>query len=134
MTTNTNSDAFTRLLDDLLWLHARGSEANDRLQGAVDAMIAEYTANGDQYSDGSPTGEEYDPVWDDPQEKAAGKAAPDRAAPGKESAAKKTAVKKTAAKKTAATKAVVKKTTAEKTATKETTAEKTTGKVKISKD
>jgi hypothetical protein len=68
MTTNTNSDAFTRLLDDLLWLHARGSEANDRLQGAVDAMIAEYTANGDRYSDGSLTGEEYDPVWDDPDD------------------------------------------------------------------
>jgi hypothetical protein len=68
MTTNTNSDVFTRLRDDLLWLHARGSKANDRLQGVVDAMIAEYTADGDQYSDGSPTLEEYDPVWDDPDD------------------------------------------------------------------
>ena len=55
MTTNTNIDlaAYSRLIDDLLWLHARGL-SNDGLQEAVDAMIAEYTANPDHYSDGSP--------------------------------------------------------------------------------
>jgi hypothetical protein len=58
--TNTGSASFIRLLDDLLWLHSRGP-SNDGLQKAVDAMIAEYTANPDYYSDGSPIGAEYIP-------------------------------------------------------------------------
>jgi hypothetical protein len=64
MTANTNIDlaAYTRLIDDLLWLHSRGN-SNDRLQEAVDAMIAEYTANPHHYSDGSATGAEYIPDY-----------------------------------------------------------------------
>jgi hypothetical protein len=64
MSTNakTNSTAYTRLIDDLLWLHARGP-SNDGLREAVDAMIAEYTANPDHYSDGSPIGEQYIPHY-----------------------------------------------------------------------
>ena len=62
MTANANSDAFTRLRDDLLWLHSRGP-SNDGLREAVDAMIAEYTANPDHYSDGSPIGAEYIPDY-----------------------------------------------------------------------
>lgn len=59
MTANTNSDAFTRLLDDLLWLHARGP-SNDGLREAADAMIADYTADANRYSDGSEVWEWYD--------------------------------------------------------------------------
>jgi hypothetical protein len=64
MNANTNADstAYTRLIDDLLWLHARG-HSNDGLREAVDAMIAEYTANPDQYSDGSPIGAQYIPDY-----------------------------------------------------------------------
>jgi hypothetical protein len=64
MTTNTNTDsaAYTRLIDDLLWLYARGF-SNDGLWEAVDAMIAEYTANPEQYSDGSPIGAQYIPDY-----------------------------------------------------------------------
>jgi hypothetical protein len=53
--TNTNSAAFTRLLDDLLWLHARGCSSADGLREAVDAMIADYTDDPDHYSDGHRT-------------------------------------------------------------------------------
>jgi hypothetical protein len=49
--TDTNSDAFIRLLDDLLWLHGRGSR--DGLREAVDAMIASYADDVNHYSDGS---------------------------------------------------------------------------------
>ena len=64
MNTNINTDSagYTRLIDDLLWLHARG-QSNDGLQEAVDAMIAEYTANPDHYSDGSPIGAFYIPDY-----------------------------------------------------------------------
>lgn len=64
MNANTNADstAYTRLIDDLLWLHARG-HSNDGLREAVDAMIAEYTANPDHYSDGSPIGAQYIPDY-----------------------------------------------------------------------
>ncbi len=64
MTANTNTDmaARTRLIDDLLWLHARRN-SNDGLQEAVDAMIAEYTANPDHYSDESPIGALYVPDY-----------------------------------------------------------------------
>src|SRR6476620_5168152 len=60
--TNTNSANFTRLVDDLLWLHARGN-SDDGLDTAVNAMIAEYTADPDHYSDGSPVGAEYIPDY-----------------------------------------------------------------------
>jgi hypothetical protein len=64
MTANTNIDVagYSRLVDDLLWLYARGN-SNYGLQEAVDAMIAEYTANPDHYSDGSPIGEPYIPDY-----------------------------------------------------------------------
>lgn len=64
MTANTNTDVagYSRLVDDLLWLYARGN-SNYGLQEAVDAMIAEYTANPDHYSDGSRTGAEYIPDY-----------------------------------------------------------------------
>jgi hypothetical protein len=52
MNTNTDSAAYTRLLDDLLWLHARGNP-NDGLREAVDAMVADYTDDANRYSDGS---------------------------------------------------------------------------------
>ena len=52
MTTNTNSTAYTRLLDDLLWLHARGNP-DDGLREAVEAMLADYTDDANRYSDGS---------------------------------------------------------------------------------
>ena len=64
MTANSNTDsaAHTRLIDDLLWLHARGP-SNDGVRKAVDAMIAEYTANPDHYSDESPIGAQYIPDY-----------------------------------------------------------------------
>ena len=52
MSTNTNSDARARLLDDLLWLHGRGNP-EDGLREAVEAMIADYTDDTNRYSDGS---------------------------------------------------------------------------------
>jgi hypothetical protein len=62
MTTNADLAAYTRLLDDLLWLHSRGG-SYDGPQESVGAMIAEYTANPDHYSDGSRTGAEYIPDY-----------------------------------------------------------------------
>jgi hypothetical protein len=61
MTTNTNTkaDAFTRLLDDLLWLHGRRCSA-DGLQEAMDAMVACYTDDANRYSDGSVVFEWYE--------------------------------------------------------------------------
>ncbi len=58
MTTNTNSDAFTRLRDDLLWLHARANP-DDGLREAVEAMIADYADDANRYSDGSEVWEWY---------------------------------------------------------------------------
>jgi hypothetical protein len=54
MTTNTNTDSATlnELLDDLLWLYSRIQTHAGGLETAVHAMIAEYTANPDHYSDG----------------------------------------------------------------------------------
>jgi hypothetical protein len=89
MNTNTDSAAFTRLLDDLLWLHARGCNvdagvraavdamiaksmddipwlrgrrcnSSDVLQEAMDAMIADHTEDANRYSDGSVVWESYD--------------------------------------------------------------------------
>lgn len=57
--TNTNSTAFTRLLDDLLWLHGRGNP-DDGLREAVKAMIADYADDANRYSDGSEVWELYD--------------------------------------------------------------------------
>jgi hypothetical protein len=57
--TNTHSAADTRLIDDLLWMYSRNRTHAGGLETAVDAMIAEYTANPDHYSDGSPIGGEY---------------------------------------------------------------------------
>ena len=60
-TTNESAD-FTRLRDDILWLYAaQGCSPTDGLRVAVDAMIAEYTADSDHYSDGSRIGAEYIP-------------------------------------------------------------------------
>jgi hypothetical protein len=50
--TNTKSTAFTRLLDDLMWLHGRGNP-DDGLREAVEAMVADYTDDTNRYSDGS---------------------------------------------------------------------------------
>jgi hypothetical protein len=61
MTTNTNSAAFTQLVDDLLWLHA--ARLQDGLTTAMNVMIAEYTADPDHYSDGSPVGTGYIPDY-----------------------------------------------------------------------
>ncbi len=65
MTTNTNTDlaAYTRLIDDLLCLYSQKQSHAGSLETAVDAMIAEYTANPDHYSDGSPIGAEYIPDY-----------------------------------------------------------------------
>jgi hypothetical protein len=65
MTTNTNTDSATLndLLDDLLWLYSRNQTHAGGLETAVHAMIAEYTANPDHYSDGSPIGAEYIPDY-----------------------------------------------------------------------
>jgi hypothetical protein len=65
MTTNTNTDsaAFIRLLDDLLWMYSHNQTHPGRLETAVDEMISEYTANPDHYSDGSPIGAEYIPDY-----------------------------------------------------------------------
>jgi hypothetical protein len=60
--TNTDSAEFTRILDDLLWLHARGN-SDDGQREAVDAMIANYTDDPNHYSDGSPVGAEYIPDY-----------------------------------------------------------------------
>ena len=56
---NTRSDAYTRLLDDLLWIHARGNH-DDGLREAVAAMIADYTDDANRYSDGSVVFESYE--------------------------------------------------------------------------
>lgn len=63
MTTNKSPAASTMLLDDLLWLHSRGASLHDNLSTAVDAMVAEYTADPDHYSDGSRVGTEYIPDY-----------------------------------------------------------------------
>jgi hypothetical protein len=65
MTTNTNTDsaAYTRLLDDLLWMYSRNQAHTGGLETAVDAMIAEYTADPVHYSDGSRNGGEYIPDY-----------------------------------------------------------------------
>ena len=65
MTTNTNTDsaALIRLLDDLLWMYSQNQTHAGDLKTAVDAMIAEYRANPDHYSDGSPIGTEYIPDY-----------------------------------------------------------------------
>jgi hypothetical protein len=60
MTVNTNSAAFDILVDDLLWVYQRGLNNHDQ-RTDVDAMIADYTADPDHYSDGSPVGAEYIP-------------------------------------------------------------------------
>jgi hypothetical protein len=59
MNTNTNSDAFTRLLDNLLWLHGRANP-DDGLREPVEAMIADYADDANRYSDGSEVWEWYD--------------------------------------------------------------------------
>ncbi|MCZ8377648.1 hypothetical protein O6P37_02105 [Mycobacterium sp. CPCC 205372] len=53
MNHSTNSEAFSQLLDDLLWLNGRG-RFKDGLQEAVDAIVADYTDKPNRYSDGSP--------------------------------------------------------------------------------
>lgn len=58
-----NSAILIRLLDDLLWMYSRNQTHPGGLETAVDAMIAEYTANPDHYSDGSPIGGEYIPDY-----------------------------------------------------------------------
>jgi hypothetical protein len=58
---NTESGGYRRLLDDLLWLYSLNREHVSGLSTVVDAMIAEYTANPDHYSDGSSIGAEYIP-------------------------------------------------------------------------
>jgi hypothetical protein len=60
--TDTNSAAFTRLVDDLLWVYGR-KWSNRDLSTGMDAMIAEYTGDPDHYSDGSPVGTEYVPDY-----------------------------------------------------------------------
>jgi len=60
--TNTNTDEFTRLVDDLLWVHTQNGSSHDLKAGVV-AMIADYTADPDHYSDGSPVGTEYVPDY-----------------------------------------------------------------------
>lgn len=67
MNTNSNTDsaAYTRLLDDLRWLHARKC-ASDGPTKAACLMLADYTDDPDRYSDGSPVKEEFDPAEDDP--------------------------------------------------------------------
>jgi hypothetical protein len=59
MNPNADSAVFTRLLDDLLWVHARKWNDDDGLSTAVNAMIADYTPDPDHYSDGSPVGVDY---------------------------------------------------------------------------
>lgn len=58
--TNTNSAAFTRVVDDLLWLHAGGGSWDDAFRTAVESMVANYTADANSYSDGSVVWEEYE--------------------------------------------------------------------------
>jgi hypothetical protein len=50
-------------VDDLLWLYAQNQTRPGGLETVVDAMIAEYTANADHYSEGSPIGAEYIPDY-----------------------------------------------------------------------
>ena len=61
--TNTDSAAYTRLVDDLLWMYSEYRTHAGGLDAAVDAMIAEYTADPDHYSDGSRAGGEYIPNY-----------------------------------------------------------------------
>jgi hypothetical protein len=61
--TNTDSAAYTRLLDDLLWMYSQNKTHAGGLDTAVDAMIVDYTADPDHYSDGSRVGGEYIPDY-----------------------------------------------------------------------
>jgi hypothetical protein len=61
--TNTDSAAYARLIDDVLWMYSQNQSHGGSLETAVDAMIAEYTANPYHYSDGSPIGAEYIPDY-----------------------------------------------------------------------
>lgn len=62
MSANTNPAAFNILVDDLLWAYGRRLSSHD--QGIdIDAMITEYTADPNHYSDGSPVGAEYIPDY-----------------------------------------------------------------------
>lgn len=56
---NTNSEPFTRMLDDLRWRNAWGRTIEE-LQEIADGALADYTDDPDHYSDGSEVIEWYE--------------------------------------------------------------------------
>jgi hypothetical protein len=52
---DATNDQIRRLADDLLWLNA-GTGIRGDMRDAVDLMIADYTADPNRYSEGSPYG------------------------------------------------------------------------------